>query len=132
MLIGSIIILLANVHNYLKKKRFNESRAAVVIEDLYESNFSNLNKKDFLETWISLAKVLEVEPNKLLPSDTIEQLADRLHLHEMYYDGIDTYLRDRGVESGNVTVNTPVDEIISTLIISTKCKGKPVSESDSS
>lgn len=117
-LLALIVVLLVvligygHLRNYLRKKRVASSRDATAIEKIRDRDFPDLDSAFFSRIWTELSSVLEMDPEKLLPSDTINDFVRARHMPELLLGNVEEYLRDNGLEPSQFGVDVSVRDVI--------------------
>lgn len=114
LFIGGILILL-QLKNRRVIKNLVSPREPKEIDKVYEEYFGNLEKDEFVSIWKNISSVLEVSPELLRPDDTLNSLSKDIHLHEMYFEKMENYLRKLGVEPSTVSIDKPVGDIVNMI-----------------
>lgn len=110
------LIGVGHLVNRFQRKRLANLRQSKTLEEIFERNFSNVDREIFFETWQQLSSVLEMPPDKLSLDDTIRSLAKGRHLPETFFEQIETYLADNGLEPNETSIDLTVKELIQKLV----------------
>lgn len=91
--LGSFVVAVA-IHADIRRREFNEAmatRAAVPLETIYtQGGYASLvSQTQFISAWTKIARALEVDPCRISPSNTFDQLRPRVFLGWGEPDGFD-------------------------------------------
>lgn len=107
-----ILILCKNLYSIYIRSKWKSKRDKKNFYNIYETFNKEFSFEEFRDVWVDIADTLNLDVEKIRPSDTLHQLAKLYPFPEILFDDIEKLFIKYDIDVKYIEENTTLSDIV--------------------